>query len=140
MTASDLDRIRAEAYAVLRTAYFDDVGNCAEKLLEDIEQGRLKGRLSTVLDRTLKNHPRVTEKLLAQETMLYSVEDGSALEEIGMEDAVQEGRINWIALASVAFKRDVEDVLFRISEGLWTECETAAELRSALRGGDDDED
>ena len=90
-------RVRAEAYSILRKAYFDDVGSCAEKLLEGITEGRTKGKLSTILPRTIKNHPRVTETVLAQETMLYSFEDGSALKEVGIEGAIEKGRITGFA-------------------------------------------
>jgi hypothetical protein len=98
-----------DAHQVLRADYWSDVRDVAEELKQRIADGDFTDRdeFLDALHETVDGHQRVIYTAQAQECLLYSDNDGAYFEEFGSEGAVQDGAINWSALAFAAFHRDI---------------------------------
>lgn len=100
---------------LMRQGYFDDVRSCAEniksEIASEIKDGKrgeeLREWLIDNLDQTCDGHQRVIYTYQAQETLLFSENDG-AIEEMGSaEGFVTSDGVEWSKLAYFAFRADV---------------------------------
>ena len=109
--------------------YYIEVHSIAEGIIEEAQdEGELdRESVDNRLWQTIDSHQWVIYTHYNHEILRHSANDDYAVEHFGVETALQDGAINWAALAFGALYADVSEVLWPLFEEAVAEAEEAAE-------------
>ena len=115
--------------------YWAEVRSTAESIFEEVREDEgidtepddLRDPLGDRLRETIDGHEWVVYTWKAQQILSISPNDAYSIEEFGCEQVVQDGTLNWSALAFGALYADVSDVLWQLHSDWEDELEEDAE-------------
>ena len=87
--------------------YWTEVAELAKSITAEAREHDRE--IGDVLHETIDGHEWVIYTYMAQQVLVHSPNDGYAVEEFGIDAVIQDGSLNWSALAFGAMYADVSE-------------------------------